>query len=288
MLEETYLLANGVKIPKIGFGTWMIADNAAAATAVHEAIDAGYRHIDTAEAYGNEVGVGEGVRAAGIARQDIFVNTKLAAEIKEHDAAVKAIDESLQKLNLDYIDMMIIHAPKPWAKYDEPDRYFEGNLEAWRALEEAYKAGKLRAIGVSNFDPTDLRNLLDHAEIAPMVDQVLAHITQTPFKTIDFAKQHHILFEAYSPFGHGEMFKNQAIQQMAEKYHVSVAQLGMRYLLQLGLLPLPKTVKPEHMKANAEVDFEINETDMSTLEHMKPLTDYGQYQSFPVYNDRLS
>ncbi len=155
MLEATYTLANGVQIPKIGFGTWMIDADADAAKAVHEAIDAGYRHIDTAEAYGNEVGVGEGVRASGIGRKDIFVNTKLAAEIKNHDEAVKAIDDSLQKLNLDYIDMMIIHAPKPWAKYDEPNRYFEGNLEAWRALEEAYKAGKLRAIGVSNFDPTD-------------------------------------------------------------------------------------------------------------------------------------
>lgn len=117
MLEATYTLANGVQIPKIGFGTWMIDADADAAKAVHEAIDAGYRHIDTAEAYGNEVGVGEGVRASGINRKDIFVNTKLAAEIKNHDEAVKAIDDSLQKLNLDYIDMMIIHAPKPWAKY---------------------------------------------------------------------------------------------------------------------------------------------------------------------------
>lgn len=260
MLEATYTLANGVQIPKIGFGTWMIDADADAAKAVHEAIDAGYRHIDTAEAYGNEVGVGEGVRASGINRKDIFVNTKLAAEIKNHDEAVKAIDDSLQKLNLDYIDMMIIHAPKPWAKYDEPNRYFEGNLEAWRALEEAYKAGKLRAIGVSNFDPTDLENIIKHAKIAPMVDQVLAHITQTPFKTIDYAKAHNIL----------------------------VAQLGMRYLLQLGLLPLPKTVNPEHMKANADVDFSIDDADMTTLKQMKPLTDYGQFQKFPVYSDRLS
>ncbi|EPD03269.1 putative reductase [Lacticaseibacillus paracasei subsp. paracasei CNCM I-2877] len=288
MLEATYTLANGVQIPKIGFGTWMIDADADAAKAVHEAIDAGYRHIDTAEAYGNEVGVGEGVRASGINRKDIFVNTKLAAEIKNHDEAVKAIDDSLQKLNLDYIDMMIIHAPKPWAKYDEPNRYFEGNLEAWRALEEAYEAGKLRAIGVSNFDPTDLENIIKHAKIAPMVDQVLAHITQTPFKTIDYAKAHNILVEAYSPFGHGEMFKNTAIQAMAAKHHVSVAQLGMRYLLQLGLLPLPKTVNPEHMKANADVDFSIDDADMTTLKQMKPLTDYGQFQKFPVYSDRLS
>ncbi|OLS05643.1 2,5-diketo-D-gluconic acid reductase [Lacticaseibacillus casei] len=288
MLEETYTLTNGVKIPKIGFGTWMIDSDDAAAKAVHEAIDVGYRHIDTAEAYGNEAGVGEGVRASGVPRENIFVNTKLAAEIKDHDTAVKAIDGSLEKLDLEYADMMIIHAPKPWAKYDEPERYFEGNLEAWRALEEAYKAGKLRAIGVSNFDPTDLKNLLDHAEIAPMVDQVLAHITQTPFKTIDFAQEHQILVEAYSPFGHGEMFKNKDIQKMAAKYQVSVAQLGMRYLLQLGLLPLPKTVNPDHMKANAEVDFTISDDDMTALKQMKPLTNYGKYQSFPVYSDRLS
>ncbi|MFT8844998.1 MAG: aldo/keto reductase, partial [Schleiferilactobacillus harbinensis] len=192
MLNETYTLANGVKIPKIGFGTWLIDDNDQAAAAVSQAIKVGYRHIDTAEAYGNEAGVGAGVRASHISRQDIFVTTKLAAEIKDHDAAAKAIDESLTKLNLDYIDLMIIHAPKPWAEYDQPDRHFAGNLAAWQALEEAYESGKLRAIGVSNFNQTDLENIMDHAKTTPMVDQVLAHITQTPFKTIQFAQQHNI------------------------------------------------------------------------------------------------
>ncbi|ERL65931.1 aldo/keto reductase [Schleiferilactobacillus shenzhenensis] len=287
MLNETYTLANGVKIPKIGFGTWLIDDNAKAAEAVRQAIKVGYRHIDTAEAYGNEQGVGEGVRTSGIPRHDIFVTTKLAAEIKDHDAAVKAIDESLRKLNLDYIDMMIIHAPRPWAQYDENNRYFEGNLAAWQALEEAYQAGKLRAIGVSNFDQTDLTNILDHATTAPMVDQVLAHITQTPFKTIAFAQQHHILVEAYSPFGHGEMFKNPAIKAMADKYQVSIAQLGIRYLLHLGLLPLPKTENPDHMASNADVDFVISTADMDQLKAMPRMADYGQSDKFPVYQDIL-
>ncbi|MFT8337639.1 aldo/keto reductase [Schleiferilactobacillus harbinensis] len=288
MLNETYTLANGVKIPKIGFGTWLIDDNDQAAAAVSQAIKVGYRHIDTAEAYGNEAGVGAGVRASHIPRQDIFVTTKLAAEIKDHDAAAKAIDESLTKLNLDYIDLMIIHAPKPWAEYDQPDRHFAGNLAAWQALEEAYESGKLRAIGVSNFNQTDLENIMDHAKTTPMVDQVLAHITQTPFKTIQFAQQHNILVEAYSPFGHGEMFKNKKITDMAAKYHVSVAQLGIRYLLQLGLLPLPKTVKPAHMANNADVDFTISDADMDQLKKMPRLTDYGQSDQFPVYQDTLS
>lgn len=286
MLDETYTLANGVKIPKIGFGTWMITDQDAT-QAVQEAIKVGYRLIDTAEAYDNEAGVGAGIKASGIARQDIFVGTKLHAEIKNYDEAVQAIDDSLAKLGLDYVDLMIIHAPKPWAQYDQEDRYFAGNLEAWRALEYAYQVGKIRAIGVSNFDQIDLQNILDHGRIKPMVNQLLAHITQTPFKTIEFSQAHDILVEAYSPFGHGEMLKNPEIQALADKYQVSLPQLGMRYLLQLGLLPLPKTVNPEHMLANADVDFEITESDTTTLKNLKKMSDYGDASGFPVYEERL-
>ncbi len=144
--EEKYTLANGVAIPKLGLGTWLI-DDGPVESVVTAAIQAGYRHLDTAQAYGNEAGVGRGIRAAGVVRDDLFVTTKLAAEHKDYATASAAIDESLKKLGLDHIDLMLIHAPEPWANFRDGDHYFQGNLEAWRALEDAYKAGKLRAIG---------------------------------------------------------------------------------------------------------------------------------------------
>ena len=159
ILEETYTLSNGVEIPKLGLGTWFI-DNANAASAVKEAVKIGYRHLDTAQAYGNEEGVGEGIRTSGMSRDEIFVTTKLAAEVKSYEKAVEAIDGSLKTMGLDHLDLMIIHSPQPWREFRAEDRYFEGNREAWRALEEAYEAGKLRSIGVSNFEREDIDNLL--------------------------------------------------------------------------------------------------------------------------------
>ena len=282
ILQETFKLSNGVEVPKLGLGTWFIADDKVA-DAVKEAVKIGYRHIDTAQAYQNERGVGEGVRNAGIKREDLFVQNKLAAEIKSYDEAVKAIDESLEKMGLDYIDLMIIHSPKPWQDFLGDEKFFEGNLEAWRALEDAYKAGKLKAIGVSNFEIEDLQNLIDNGSVNPMVNQVLAHISNTPTELIGFCEANDILVEAYSPIGHGELFKNEEVKAMAEKYNVSVPQLGIRYCLQLGMLPLPKTANPDHMKNNADLDFEISGVDMETLKNMKKIEDYGEASMFPVY-----
>lgn len=284
VLQENYKLANGVAIPKLGYGTWMI-DNDDAVEAVKQAIKIGYRHIDTAQAYQNEEGVGKGIRESGANRDDLFVTTKLAAEIKSYDEAKKAIDESLKTMGLDYIDMMIIHSPKPWEHYAGDNHFFEGNKEAWKALEEAYKAGKLKAIGLSNFKQVDMENILESCEVKPMVNQILAHISNTPTELINFIESNGMLVEAYSPIGHGELFKNKEVKKMAEKYDVSVPQLGIRYDLQLGLLPLPKTGNPEHMKTNAQVDFEISSEDMETLKNMKKIEDYGEASVFPVYAD---
>lgn len=282
ILHETYTLNNGIEIPKLGLGTWLIA-NEQVAQAVQTAIDLGYRHIDTAQAYQNEAGVGKGVRNANVKREELFVTTKLAAEIKSYQAAVTSIDESLERMGLDYIDLMIIHSPKPWQEYHEEDRHFEGNREAWRALEDAYKAGKLKAIGVSNFEKEDLSNILETATVKPMVNQVLAHISNTPKELIAFCEANQILVEAYSPIGHGELLKNEDLQKMAEKYGVSVPQLSIRYDIQLGLLPLPKTANPNHMKANASLDFVISEEDMDTLKNMERIKDYGEASMFPVF-----
>lgn len=283
ILQETYTLNNNVEIPKLGLGTWFIADDKVA-DAVKQAVELGYRHIDTAQAYQNERGVGEGIRQCGVDRKDLFVTTKLAAEVKSYDEAVASIDESLKTMGLDYIDLMIIHSPKPWADFSGDERFFEGNREAWKALEEAYQAGKLRAIGVSNFEKEDLDNILQSCTVKPMVNQVLAHVTNTPQELIDYAQSQNILVEAYSPIGHGELLKNEDLAAMAKKYEVSVPQLSIRYTLQLGLLPLPKTANPDHMKNNADLDFKISDADMETLKNMAPIKDYGEASVFPVYS----
>lgn len=286
ILNETYTLSNGIEIPKLGLGTWMIDDDVVA-DAVKAAVTLGYRHIDTAQAYANERGVGEGIRDCGVARDTLFVTTKLDAGIKTYEEAKAAIDGSLETLGLDYIDLMIIHSPQPWTDFNGEDRYFAGNLAAWKAMEEAYEAGKLRAIGVSNFQKEDLDNLLDNAAVKPMINQILAHISNTPFELIDYTKSKGMLVEAYSPVGHGELFKNAEVGAMAEKYGVSIPQLGIRYCLQLGLLPLPKTANPDHMANNAAVDFEISDADMATLTAIEPIKDYGDASIFPVYGGKM-
>lgn len=284
ILQESYPLNNGIKIPKVGFGTWMIEDKAAV-QAVKDALKIGYRHIDTAQAYENERGVGEAIRTSGIERSEIFLTSKVAAEHKTYESASKSIDESLEKLGLDTIDLMIIHAPQPWAEFREAN-YDEGNVEAWRALEDAYKAGKVRAIGLSNFNQHDVENILQHATIKPAVNQILAHISNTPFELIDYCEENDILVEAYSPVGHGELLKNSELKEMAEKYQVSVPQLAIRYCLELGLLPLPKSANKAHIQSNGEVDFELSKEDMDRLKAIQPIENYGESSDFPVYNKK--
>jgi diketogulonate reductase-like aldo/keto reductase len=286
ILKENYTLSNGVKIPKLGLGTWFISDDTVA-QAVKDAVEIGYRHIDTAQAYGNERGVGEGIRTCGVPREELFVTTKLAAEVKSYEEAVKSIDGSLQTLGLEYIDLMIIHSPKPWMAFHKEDPYFEGNRAAWRALEEAYKAGKLRSIGLSNFEKADIDNILEGSTVKPMVNQILAHITNMPDELIQYSQDKGMVVEAYSPVAHGELMKNPDVIKIAEKYGVSVPQLGIRFVLQLGLLPLPKTANPAHMKNNAELDFVISDEDMDFLHNLDQIEDYGEASMFPVYGGKL-
>lgn len=282
VLTEHYTLSNGIEIPKLGLGTWMIADDKAAG-AVRAAVAIGYRHIDTAQGYGNERGVGDGVRTSGVPREELFVTTKLQADFKTYDEARTAIEGSLAALDIGYIDLMIIHSPWPWAEFRGDDRHFAGNLEAWRALEEFHQTGKIRSIGVSNFEQPDIENLLQGGTVKPVVNQILAHVTNTPFDVIDYCHSEGILVEAYSPVGHGELLGNPDILTLAEKYQVSVPQLCIRYTLQLSLLPLPKAANPDHMRQNAELDFEISDEDMDTLKNLAPIKDYGQHREFPVF-----
>lgn len=287
MYQEMKKLSNGVKIPMLALGTWFIDDDKVE-EAVKSAVKLGYRHIDTAQAYGNEQGVGKGIRSCDVPREQIFVTSKVAAEYKTYEEAAASIDRSLANMGLDYIDMMIIHSPQPWDKVNQSeDRYVEGNRAAWRSLEDAYKAGKLHAIGVSNFLQEDIENLWDTAEIKPMVNQVLCHISNSPLELIDYCQKKSMVMEAYSPVAHGEALKNKAIADMAEKYGVTIPQLCIRFDIQLGMIVLPKTANPEHMKVNGDVDFIISDKDMEILKHVERIKDYGKHSIFPVFGGKM-
>lgn len=273
-------------IPRIGLGTWCIS-NEEVSSVVKQAITIGYRHIDTAQAYANEEGVGKGIQESGIQRTDIFLTTKIAAEHKTYESAMQSIDASLQKLEVSYIDMILIHSPQPWSEVNQSNnRYLKENIEVYHAMEDALQQGKVKAIGVSNFLQEDLENILQHATIKPIVNQILCHISNTPHALIDYCKQNGIFVEAYSPIAHGEILKNTQLQQIAAKYQVNVAQLCIRYDLQLGTIVLPKSTSLEHLKSNLELDFTISEEDMHILEHIAPIQDYGEFSKFPVYGGK--
>ncbi|MFP3919748.1 aldo/keto reductase [Lysinibacillus telephonicus] len=286
MFNEVTKLSNGVEIPKLGLGTWLL-DDAQTAQAVRDAVAIGYRHIDTAQAYMNEAGVGEGIRSCGVAREELFITTKVAAEAKTYDAVTQSINDSLAKMGLDYIDLLIIHSPQPWNEFREENRYFDENKEVWKAMEDSYKTGKVKAIGLSNFLQDDIENILESCEIKPMVNQILVHVSNTPFELIEYCQNKDILVEAYSPIAHGAVLDNAEVKLIADKYGVSVAQLCLRYDIQLGLVVIPKTAKPEHMRNNAELEFIISDSDMQTLNNIERIQDYGEHSFFPVFGGKL-
>ena len=278
---KEFVLHNGIKAPALAYGTWLIK-NENAANCVKMALEAGYRHIDTAQAYGNEEGVGEGIRLSGLKREEIFITSKVKAEIKSYKKAKQSIEDSLKRLGVDYIDLMLIHCPQPWALFRSPFRYFKQNREVWRALEEAYKEGKLKAIGVSNFLIDDLENIINNCEIKPMANQILLHIGETPVDVIKFCQENDIVVEAYSPIAHGRALKNDAIAEMAKKYNVSIPQLCIKYTLQLDTISIPKASSKEHIEDNMKLDFEISEEDMIELMKLNRI-DYGKDALWPVF-----
>lgn len=276
-------LNNGKEIPMIGLGTWLI-NNDKVDQVIKDAVSLGYRHIDTAQAYENEEGIGRGIKECGIAREELFITSKIRAEYKTYDEAKASIDESLKKLGLDYIDLMIIHAPTPWNEFRETDnKYFKENLEVWKALEDAYDEGKVKAIGVSNFHIEDLDNIINNCRIKPMVNQVLSHVGQTPFELIDYCKKNNIVVEAYSPIAHGEAYRIKEVDNIGIKNKKSFAQVCLKHQLQLGLVVLPKATGFEHLKENIDMDFELSEQEMNILNLVKPLEDYGEHDYFPVF-----
>ncbi|MFU2181255.1 aldo/keto reductase [Streptococcus pluranimalium] len=261
---ETYILSNGVTIPKLGFGTWQILDGDEAYQAVSHALKVGYTHIDTAQAYKNEASVGRAIADSGVARKDIFLTTKVWNSNHSYDLAKASIEESLQKLGVDYIDLLLIHWPNPKAFRDN---WKEANAETWRAMEEFYEAGKVRAIGVSNFMQHHLEALFETAKVKPMVNQILLAPGCPQDELVAFCRQEDILLEAYSPLGTGAIFKNELANELADKYGKSVAQIALRWSLQKEFLPLPKSVTPKNITSNLDIfDFVISDEDEDKLD----------------------
>ena len=280
---KNMILNNGNAIPAIGLGTWLI-DNSKVADVIKTAVKLGYRHIDTAQAYENEEGVGKGIRECGTPREELFVTTKVMAEYKDYDSAYRSVVESLEKMKLDYLDLILIHSPEPWREFRTSGKdYFAENAEVWRALEKLYDEGKVRAIGVSNFHISDLENILKNCRIKPAVNQVLAHVGQVPFEIIEYCRQKDILVEAYSPIAHGEAGRLDKVVEIARKYDKSFAQICLRYLIQLGLVVLPKASSEKHLANNYDLDFVLSDDDMMALDEVKPLDDYGAHDFFPVF-----
>lgn len=266
---ENYILSNGVQIPKVGFGTWQIPDGTEVYNSVSHALKVGYTHVDTAQIYRNEEGVGRAIADSELAREKIFLTTKIWNDKHDYELAKASIDESLEKLSVEYVDLLLIHWPNP-AALREKDAWKAGNAGAWKAMEEAYKLGKVRAIGVSNFMIHHLEALFETAEIKPHVNQVLLAPGCPQEELVSFCRQHGILLEAYSPLGTGSIFDNPIAQELAQKYGKSIAQIALRWSLQKGFLPLPKSVTPNNIEVNLQIfDFELSAEDVARLDKVE-------------------
>lgn len=262
--NDFFELHNGVKIPAIGFGTWQVKDGNEAYESTLWALEAGYRHIDTAHAYGNEASVGKALRECGISREEIFVTTKLPSHIKTFDGAKEYFYESLNALGLEYLDLYLIHAPWPWSNIGEDCT--EGNIEAWRSMIDLYNEGKIRAIGVSNFAVKDIEAIVNATGVKPTVNQIRYFIGNRQDAITDYCQANGILIEAYSPLATGEIANHEKLASTAKKYGVTIAQLCIRYCIEKNTLPLPKSVHKERIAANIDLDFHIEKEDMDYLD----------------------
>ena len=274
-LTDTFVLSNGVKIPCLGYGTWQAPDGDVTRDSVKCALDVGYRHIDTALAYYNEQSVGEGIRASGVKREDIFLTTKHWITERGYEKTLATAEESLKNLGVDYLDLYLIHWP---AVEKISPEWKEINASTWRGFEKLYKDGKIRAIGVSNFLPSHLEALKEYAEVLPMVNQIEYHPGYTQPEVVDYCKKNNILVEAWSPLGCGAVLKDPTINELAAKRGKSAAQICLRYVLQGGVLPLSKSVTPSRIAENAKIfDFELTMDEMEALDKLPKIGYSGFY-----------
>ena len=271
-------LANNVTIPTLGFGVFQVPNEGAAKQAVIEAIKTGYRLIDTAASYGNEQEVGEGIKAVieeGIVkREDLFITSKLWVQDVTAAKAPKAIQDSLERLQLDYLDLLLIHQP------------YNDVFGAWKAMEAAYKKGLVKSIGVSNFDNAQITNLAEFNDIKPMVAQIEVNPFCQNIEKVQYMQDYGVQIEAWAPFAEGQhdLFKNELLQSIGDKYNKSVAQVVLRWLYQRDIIPLAKSVKPERMQQNIDVlDFELSDEDMKQIQTL----DTNQSQFFDHHNPKM-
>lgn len=265
-MTDSFTLKNGVKIPCIGLGTWQ-TDGATTNAAIKCALENGYRLIDTAAAYGNEASVGKAIRESGIRREDVFITSKLRNACHGYVATLEAFEQTIARLGVEYLDLYLIHWPNP---LQYRTIWKQATAGTWKAFEELYKAGRIRAIGVSNFFPHHIETLMETATIEPMVNQLKLCPGITQDETVSYCKEHGILVEAYSPFGTGAIFEVPEMKALAEKYGKSIGQICLRWSLQMGFLPLPKSSSPQRIRENLRVfDFEISDADMAAITHLQ-------------------
>lgn len=265
-LQTRIPISNGTSIPCVGFGTWK-TPNEEAEKSVAEALRVGYRHIDTATAYGNEAGVGKAIAESGIARKDIFLTSKLWNPHQGYQSTLDAFARSLEMLQTDYLDLYLIHWPHDRKYFDN---WKEMNIETWRAFEKLYGEGKIKAIGVSNFRPHHIENLVDNCEIAPMVDQIEIHPGMPQDDMIAYCREHNIVVEGWSPMATGRIFSVPEVQELAKKYGKTVAQVVLRWHVQRGVIPLPKSVTPSRIAENSQIfDFSLEESDMQVISNLQ-------------------
>ena len=266
-------LYNGILMPEIGFGTWKAPTGKVTVEAVKAAIECGYTHIDCAAIYGNEKEVGLGIKESNVDRKDLFITSKLWNDVRGYQETIDAFNKTLDDLQLDYLDLYLIHWPRP-VKYH--GNYIEKNIESWKAMEDLYKQGKIKAIGVSNFKVHHMEEIMENCEIKPMVNQIEFHPSCLEKEIRDFCKKENIIVTGYSPLANGKVFECKELVEFSEKYGVSIAQLCIRYALQHNVIPLVKSVTKERIKANLNVNFVISDEDMEKID--KITTCGGSYK----------
>ena len=261
--KDTFTLNNNVEIPCVGFGTWQAEEGETAFQAVKTALDAGYLHIDTAAGYGNEKSVGRAVKESGLPREDVFITSKLGNQDHGYKEALAAFEKTMNNLDMDYLDLYLIHWPNP-VKYRE--NWQQANAGTWKAFEELYEAGKIRSIGISNFLPHHIDALMETARIKPMVNQIKLCPGETQQDVVDYCRKQNILLEAYSPLGTGEIFDVPEMKALSEKYKKTIAQIALKWSLQMDFLPLPKSVTASRIRENIDLfDFELSQEDVKML-----------------------
>lgn len=278
-----YKLNNGLEIPNIAFGTWKFPDNETTSQIIANAIESGYRYIDTAKSYENEESVGRGIKNANIKREDIIIGGKLWNDDRGYDNIIKACHKTIEALNCDYLDIYLIHWPASKAVHEN---WEEINAETWLAMEYLYNSGIVKAIGVCNFKINQLEALMENAKIKPMINQIECHPGFMQNEIIEFCKKQDILVEAWSPLGSGKLMKKEKMKAIASKYNKDVAQICIKWCLQNGVLPLPKTSDKDRMKSNLNVfDFEISQDDMNYLNNLPYMAASGlDSETITIFN----